>query len=248
MLLPDEPPIREFADRGTLWLLELPENLRDLLRLVSAEVADRLDFTRAERINRSFVPDDLRKQEADLLYRVPYRQGRSEVWVYVLLEHQSRPDRTMGLRLLSYMVQIWLSQVRQFEDAKTPGGQWKLSPVIPMVFYTGKRRWTSPLSLSALMDIPEGLEVFVPVWQTLFLKLQETPPEVLTGSAIAAVLRAMQASSEPTEELAGVLGEVVSYLETLPEAAQVAWRRAIYYLYLLVRHTREQSERRSCSW
>jgi hypothetical protein len=28
-----EPPVREFADRGTLWLLESPENLRGLVRL-----------------------------------------------------------------------------------------------------------------------------------------------------------------------------------------------------------------------
>ena len=145
----------------------------------------------------------------------------------------------MGLRLLSYMVQIWQSQVRGFEDAGTPVGQWKLSPVIPMVFYTGRRRWRRPLSLSAMMDIPEGLEGFVPVWQTLFLKLQETPSEALTG---AAVLRALQASDEPTEQLAAVLGEVVSYLETLPVEAQAAWRRAMLYLYVLVMHTQEREE------
>src|SRR5579862_5422199 len=93
-----EPPIREFADRGVLWLLEPPRNLRDLLALVAHEIADRLDFDRAERINRSFIPEDLHKQEADLLYRVPYRKGKGkgEVWIYILLEHQSRPDRLMG--------------------------------------------------------------------------------------------------------------------------------------------------------
>ncbi len=74
--------------------MELPENLRGLLRLIAEGIAERLDFARAERINRSFVPDDLHKQEADLLYRVPFRQGIGEsegaVLVYVLLEHQSR--------------------------------------------------------------------------------------------------------------------------------------------------------------
>jgi hypothetical protein len=43
---PDAPPLREFADRGVLWLLESPENLCGLLRLVAAEIADRLDFSR----------------------------------------------------------------------------------------------------------------------------------------------------------------------------------------------------------
>jgi hypothetical protein len=47
-----EPPIREFSDRSTLWLLELPENLRELLQLVARDIVDRLDFARAERIWR----------------------------------------------------------------------------------------------------------------------------------------------------------------------------------------------------
>src|SRR5580658_7961414 len=102
-----EPPVREFSDRGVIWLLESPENLRDAVRVLSSELADHLDFTRAERQNRSFVPDDLHKEEADLLYHVPFVSGSRSVWVYLLLEHQSRPDDAMGLRILSYMVQIW---------------------------------------------------------------------------------------------------------------------------------------------
>ena len=81
MRLPDdtEPPVREFADRGTKWLLDLPENLRGLLRLAAENLAERLDFERAERINRTFIPEDLQKQEADVVYRVPYRRGRRAI-------------------------------------------------------------------------------------------------------------------------------------------------------------------------
>src|ERR1700678_3472440 len=116
----DEPPIREFADRGVLWPLESKENLRSLVQLLANEIADKLDFSQAERDNRSFIPDDLHKQEADLLYRVPFRTGagKGAIWIYVLLEHQSRPDRSMGLRLLSYMVKLWETQRRAWEDAK----------------------------------------------------------------------------------------------------------------------------------
>ena len=60
----EERIIREFPDRGTLWLLESPENLRELIRLLAQELANRLDFSRAKRLNRSFVPDDLHKREA----------------------------------------------------------------------------------------------------------------------------------------------------------------------------------------
>lgn len=237
-----EPPVREFADRGTLWLLESPQNLHGLVRLLSEDIADRLDFNRAERLNRSFIPDDLHKQEADLLYRVPFKEGSGEVWVYVLLEHQSRPDKTMGLRLLSYMVQLWEAQVREWGDKKTPPARRKLTPILPIVFYTGKRKWTSPLSLNALIDVPALLQKFMPQFETLFLKLQETEAEKLTGSAIAAALRALQASEEPQNVLAQVLASVVDSLQKLPESSHAEWRRAMQYLYLLIRHRREASE------
>jgi hypothetical protein len=91
------PPVREFNDRATLWLLEDPRNLGDLLRIHSPQLVEHLDFAHAERINRSFIPADLQKQESDLLFRVPFVQqsGQEEtiltIWVYLLLEHQSRP-------------------------------------------------------------------------------------------------------------------------------------------------------------
>lgn len=237
-----EPPVREFADRATLWLLESSENLRGLMQIVAREIADRLDFSRAERINRSFIPDDLQKQEADLLYRVPFRDGTGEILVYLLLEHQSRPDREMGLRLLSYMVQIWDGQRRRWRDARTPVSRRKLHPIIPVVFYTGKRRWTTPLSLDALMDLVGPLTGFVPRHETLFLSLAETPPDRLTGSAVAWALRALQAAEETCEGLAAVLSEAVAYLDSLPEEAQAEWRRAIQYLLLLIRHKRKPEE------
>ena len=101
------PLIREFYDRGVLWLFEDPQNLRDLLRLLTPELVDRLDFARARRENRSFIPADLQEQESDLIVSVPFlgEPGR-EVWIYLLLEHQSKPDPAMGLRLYLYMSEL----------------------------------------------------------------------------------------------------------------------------------------------
>src|SRR5882762_9025508 len=80
--------IREFNDRGTLWLLEDPSSLQEFLRILDASLAEELDFTQAQRINRSFIAADLQKLESDLIYRVPYRFGQNAVLVYVLLEQQ----------------------------------------------------------------------------------------------------------------------------------------------------------------
>src|SRR5208337_3839217 len=103
--------IREFNDRGTLWLLEDPVHLRNLLQILEPELAARLDIDHAERINRSLIPADLLKQETDLIFRIPFRTDSNEVGVavliYVLLEHQSKPDSLMGLRLFLYLGELW---------------------------------------------------------------------------------------------------------------------------------------------
>ncbi len=94
------------------------------------------------------------------------------------------------------------------------------------------------------MDAPAALSRFVPRWETLFLNLQTTPADVLTGAntAVAWALRALQNSQATHEVLANVLEEAVRHLEALPDTQQAQWRRAIYYLYLLVRHTRPKEE------
>jgi len=56
--------IREFQDRGIIWLLESAANLRELVRLLARELAEQLDFTRATPINRSLIPDDIHQREA----------------------------------------------------------------------------------------------------------------------------------------------------------------------------------------
>ncbi len=239
-----EPPIREFADRGTLWLLEAPENLRGLVEIVAKTLADKLDFARAERINRSFIPDTLHKQEADLLYRVPYRDSKGEVWIYVLLEHQSKPDKTMGLRLLSYMVELWMTQVRQYRDEQKPVSQWQLLPIIPLVFYTGKRKWKSGIDLQAMMRVPAELERFIPSWETLFFNLKETPSEELAEaqSAMGQVLRVLQVADAPQAELERVLREAATALEAIFASSPAQWQRALQYLFLLLHHKREPNE------
>ena len=98
-----------------------------------------------------------------MVYLLPFRDkdntgATSEVLVYILLEHQSTVDRTMGFRLLFYMCQIWDSQRRE----------WRFQPIIPIIFYTGDQKWETFPSLETLMDLPEALNRFVPKFDCAF--------------------------------------------------------------------------------
>ena len=66
-------PVREFPDRGTKWLLESPENTNCLLRIVDINLAECIDFKRLQHIPTTFIPDNLRKQEADVIFLAPFK-------------------------------------------------------------------------------------------------------------------------------------------------------------------------------
>jgi hypothetical protein len=128
--MPDdsEERTREFADRQTISFLESRETLAEMLRLVSPELAEMLDFRGAVRENRSFIPEELSKSDTDVVYSVPLKSDTTtpnerKVWVYTLIEQQTDPDPFMLLRLLFCMVQLWMAQYRDGKGTRNrPGG------------------------------------------------------------------------------------------------------------------------------
>ena len=67
----------------------------------------------------------------------------------------------MGLRYLSYEVRIWEEEKRHGDDLTPPRPPFLLSPILPILLYTGEAEWKSDISLCELMKIPIELEKFV---------------------------------------------------------------------------------------
>ena len=140
-------PIHHFPDRSARWLLQDKENVRGLIEIVAEQIAAHIDFNRLTQHNRSLISDTLREQESDLIFSVPFHSGSEtdELIIYILIEHQSTVDPTMGFRVLFYMTQIWDAQRRRWESDKVPKSEWRLRPILPIIFYTGTARWHAPL-------------------------------------------------------------------------------------------------------
>jgi len=219
MPLFDDPPLRDFPDRAIRRLLEDPANLSELLGAVQPELSRHLDFSRVEPVKRTFLMEDWRERECDLFFRVPYRTPTMEQWILVciLLEHQSAPDPRMPLRLLIYPALYWEGEWKQWEDRHQAYEPLRLTPIMPIVFYTGQAAWTASRNLADLIAGPDEFRPFAPQWQTLFWNLSEQDPEVLLSSA-EAWLQALAVVRTEGEELAtfqGVLRRVLPRLERL---------------------------------
>ncbi len=126
-------------------LFSHPRMVADLLRGFAAEGwSDALDFESLQKLPAEFVSDDLRRRQGDGLWRVQFRDSR---WLYVmvLLEFQSTVDRYMAVRMLVYTGLVHQDLIRREELG--PGGE--LPPVLPIVLYNGRSRWT------AARDVPQ---------------------------------------------------------------------------------------------
>ena len=243
-----ETRIKHFPDRSLKRLLQDGEYVHGLVKIVAPEIERYLDFNGIAYHQSSFISEALQERESDVLLSVPFSDETvtDELLIYILIEHQSTVDRTMGFRLLSYMMQIWEAQRKEWESDQVPVSEWRLQPILPILFYTGDRRWTAPLSLTAIMDVPEILSRFVPSFDTLFLGVKSTEPEVLTeaGHPLGWLLSVLQKEDvEDTSEISEALSAAVSHLGAVDEAFSPQVAEAFRYFVQLIYHRRSVDER-----
>ena len=86
-------------------LFSHPKMVEDLLRgFIHEDWVARLDFGTLERVNGSFVSDDLKDRRNDVVWRLRWRGGGEDwFYLYLLLEFQSTPEPFMAVRLLVYV-------------------------------------------------------------------------------------------------------------------------------------------------
>lgn len=126
--------------------------LRDYL---PAEIAAQLSEDLPVPVEGTFIDELLQETQSDRLFEVRLRSGRPAL-IYALLEHKSVPDARTPLQLLGYMVRIWNARGGTSKDALL-----RLPPIIPLVFYHGRRTWTVPRSVLDCIEMDEELEPFV---------------------------------------------------------------------------------------
>ncbi|MEA2604308.1 MAG: hypothetical protein QOF89_5300 [Acidobacteriota bacterium] len=132
----------------------------DLLReMIGEDWVKLLDFASAERVNASFVSEARRNRESDVIWKLSRRDSGAPVYVYVLLEFQSRPDRYMPVRLMTYIGMFYEQLIA--EGRLVSSGRLPL--VIPIVIYNGLGSWGTPLDLAELIErFDPSAEAYVP--------------------------------------------------------------------------------------
>lgn len=131
MMMSDKRVAREF------FLAHLPK-----------EVLSVIDLNQLEMQPGSYIDDMRQESIADILFKTTIK-GR-EAYIYLLVDHQSRPDELMPWRVLKYLCNV-IDQYLKDTEAK------RIPLILPMVVYHGKDAWNYSTNINDLVDAPRNL-------------------------------------------------------------------------------------------
>ena len=168
-------------------LFSHPDLVEDLVRnFVPEEWVQHLDFTGMQRVNAKFHTEGMEQRDGDLIYRIPHQDGDGEIYLYLLLEFQSKPDKWMALRIMVYTGLLYQQIIKE----KQLGEDSLLPPVFPLVLYNGDARWRYPLDVQSLIALPRNsaLQRWQPNMQ-FFLLEENQYPDGKEGSTAGTIMK-----------------------------------------------------------
>ena len=231
-----DPPLHDFPDRAHRLLLEHPDNLRELIGAAAPDLAPGFVFSRTRKLDRTLPLPDWRRRESDLLFSVPWQasagEAAVEALVCLLVEQQSQDDAAMPLRTLLYAVLFWEREWKAWEDRHERGAPLRLTPVLPIIFHTGREPWAAPRGFADLFDVPEALRSQLLPWRPRFWDLPAQSLEALRhaeGEWLRA-MAAVRAGREDQADFHAVAEEAYRRLAPLSARDKVRWHDLMWFL------------------
>ena len=107
-----------------------------------------------EKFNSKFVTDELLNSESDVIYKIKDKE------IYILIEHQTKVDHSMTYRILKYEYLIMDSVI---DKKKVKNKGYIMPVVIPIVLYTGARKWNAKVMMPKFKDMEISKYIVVDV-------------------------------------------------------------------------------------
>lgn len=195
-------------------LFSHPLMVEQLVReFVPEAMATGLDFARMEKVAAKFHARAGERREGDVIWRLPTGDG-TDIYLYLLLEFQSRSDWWMAVRTQVYEGLLW-QQIVAEGSLKTGD---RLPPLLLVVLYNGESRWSAPADLSELIALPANSPLWP--WQPQVryhvLDMGAFPGgDLAQRRSLAALLFRLEQRREP-EGLAALVDEVIGWFRQHP--------------------------------
>jgi hypothetical protein len=145
-------------DRPYKIIFSNPDIVKDLIiNYYNADWAADIDFSTLEKLPTEFVGEELDETRDDVIWQVNFKN--TKLYIVFLIEFQSKSEKYMAARMLSYIGNLYLDLIR----TKKVKGRTRLPPILPIVVYNGKAPWKAVQSFRKLVNCPyKSLEKYIP--------------------------------------------------------------------------------------
>ena len=116
------------------------------------KILSQVDLSTLRQEKESYFDNTLGHGIVDLIYTVNF--GEDKGYLIILLEHQSTQDYKMPLRIQKYILRVCDDHLKKNKKGKIP-------VIYPILFYSGKERYKTPLSLYELFNNAEKAKEFL---------------------------------------------------------------------------------------
>ncbi|PWK16658.1 putative transposase/invertase (TIGR01784 family) [Arcicella aurantiaca] len=135
-----------------------------LEELLEQNLIQQMNLSTLQMDNNSFVDEELEEHFADILYTCDYGQ-KSKIRIALLYEHKSYKEDYPHWQLNQYMLNVWKSGLKQ--------NKYKPIPVIPIILYHGRDKWSYQSMASYFDNIDENLVKYIPDFDYHLINLND---------------------------------------------------------------------------
>lgn len=224
----DKKP-HDLYDRGYKMMLSFTKLFQQLVDgFVDQEWKVQLDYSRSERIDKTFIQDKLEKEEADILYKVPFKKMGGEIYLYILIEQQSTVDYSLNFRVLEYLVAILKTYYKNADQNVRKQKGFQFPPVFAIVLYNGVGSWTANTSFRDSVAEADKFGDFVPNVKYHLLDIPRYDPQELKkmGNTLAGVFLLEREVKD--QDVESFLKDGLSIIGK--EQDYEIWKQVIYWL------------------
>ncbi|MFR6021539.1 MAG: Rpn family recombination-promoting nuclease/putative transposase [Clostridia bacterium] len=171
----------------------------EAMALINQAIKTKLKAEEIEKYTSSFVNKIFENREADIVYKYKNKN------IFFLIEHQTKIDYSMPYRILEYEIEIMKSAI---DIKKVKNKEYKLPLVIPIVLYTGKKRWDAKRYLEESQETLDGVEIKAGNYNLVDIN-DFTKEELLQEKTLISKMMLLE-KSESTEESIEMLEKIIS--------------------------------------
>lgn len=155
-----------------------------------------------EKYNSSFVTIHFKNQEADIVYKI---KGAD---VFFLIEHQTKIDYTMPIRIAKYEIEIMESSKR---GININNQKIEVPIVLPIVLHTGSGKWKASENINNIQKKFKELKLNLGDYEVIDINDFTKEQLLMDKSFIAKVMLIEKAKNE--KELIEILSEIIPKVE-----------------------------------